>query len=82
MSIFDRRLTIAALCVIALCAGPAPPAVAAPTQVKLHLDGTHPVGAEHHEGTFTASPPLCPSGSWLGNGTNGRVFTIGAERSW
>jgi hypothetical protein len=75
MRVFDRRLTTAAVCVTALCLGPAPPALAAPTQVKLHLDGTHPVGADRHDGTFTASPPLCPSGSWLGNGANSRVFT-------
>jgi hypothetical protein len=72
---FDRRLAAAAASVIALCAGPAPAALAAPTQVTLHLDGTHPVGAEFHQGTFTASPPLCPSGSWLGNGAGSRVFT-------
>jgi hypothetical protein len=75
MRVFDRRLATAALCVTALCAGPASPALAAPTQVKLHLDGTHPVDADYHQGTFTASPPLCPAGSWLGNGSNSRVFT-------
>jgi hypothetical protein len=68
-------LATIAVCVIALCAGPPPSAFAAPTQVKLQLDGTHPVDADYHQGTFTASPPLCPSGSWLGNGANGRVFT-------
>jgi hypothetical protein len=75
MRVFDRRLATAALCVTVLCAGPAPPALAAPTQVSLHLDGTHPVDADYHQGTFTASPPLCPAGSWLGNGSNSRVFT-------
>jgi len=48
---------------------------AAPMAVMLHLDGTHAVGTEFHQGTFTASPPLCSSGSWLGNGLNTRVFT-------
>jgi hypothetical protein len=75
MRIFDRHLPTAAVCVIALWGGPAPSALAAPAQVKLHLDGTHPVDGDYHQGTFTASPPLCPSGSWLGNGANGRVFT-------
>jgi hypothetical protein len=75
MRMFDRRLAAAAASVIALCVGPAPAALAAPTQVTLHLDGTHPVGAEFHQGTFTASPPLCPLGSWLGNGAGSRVFT-------
>jgi len=72
---FDRRLATAAVCVIALCAGPTPSALAAPTQVRLHLDGSHPVGVDYHQGTFTASAPLCPSGSWLGNGAGSRVFT-------
>jgi hypothetical protein len=58
-----------------LALGPAPAALAAPTQVTLHLAGTHPEGLDRHEGTFTASPPLCPSGSWVGNGVGGRVFT-------
>ena len=75
MSFFDRGLVTIALCGVALCAGPAPSAFAAPTQVKLHLDGTHPVDADQHQGTFTASPPLCLSGSWLGNGAGSRVFT-------
>jgi hypothetical protein len=73
--IFNRRLATAALCVTALGAGAAPSALAAPTQVKLHLDGTHPIDADLHQGTFTASPPLCPSGSWLGNGAGSRIFT-------
>jgi hypothetical protein len=72
---FNRRLAIAALCASALGVGAARPALAAPTQVKLHLDGTHPVDADVHQGTFTASPPLCPSGSWLGNGAGSRIFT-------
>jgi len=72
---FDRRLATAAVCVTALCAAPATPALAAPTQLQLHLDGTHPVDADYHQGTFTASPPLCHSGSWLGNGAGSRVFT-------
>jgi hypothetical protein len=75
MKIVDRRLATAAFCLAALAAGAAPSAYAAPTEVKLHLDGTHPVDADNHQGTFTASPPLCPSGSWLGNGAGSRVFT-------
>jgi hypothetical protein len=75
MRIFDRGLATAAVCVTSLCVGPAPSALAAPTQVRLHLDGTHPVDGDYHQGTFTASPPLCPMGSWLGNGSGSRVFT-------
>jgi hypothetical protein len=55
--------------------GPAGTATAAPAQTTLHLDGTHPADADRHEGTFTASSPLCTSGSWLGNGAGHRVFT-------
>ncbi len=50
-------------------------ASAAPAQVTLHLDGTHPVDVDYHQGTFTATPPLCASGAWLGNGAGSRVFT-------
>jgi len=56
---------------------PVSAAVAAPTQVTLHLDGSHPINADFHQGTFTASAPLCPSGSWIGNGGGTRVFTCG-----
>lgn len=48
---------------------------AAQRRATLHLHGTHPVGADYHQGTFTASRPLCPSGKWLGNGAGTRVFT-------
>jgi hypothetical protein len=74
MRIFNRCLATAALCIFALCAGP-PSALATRTQVLLHLEGMHPADTESHQGTFTASPPLCPSGSWLGNGEGRRVFT-------
>jgi hypothetical protein len=74
-----RVVVTAVVCITALCAGPAAPALAAPTQVSLHLDGTHPVDAEYHQGTFTASPPLCPAGSWVGNGAGSRVFTCADE---
>jgi hypothetical protein len=55
--------------------GPVSPALAAPTQVTLHLAGTHPVSSEGHEGTFTASAPLCAAGSWAGSGAGARLFT-------
>jgi hypothetical protein len=51
------------------------PAAAAPSAITLALSGTHPSGSTVHQGTFTAVPPLCTSGSWLGNGHGGRVFT-------
>ena len=51
------------------------PAAAAPTQVTLAVVGAHPVGQEFHQGTFTAPAPLCPAGSWVGNGSGTRTFT-------
>jgi hypothetical protein len=75
MRLVDRSFATAVFCVIALAPGPASSGLAVPTQVKLHLDGTHPVEADFHQGTFTASAPLCSSGSWLGNGAGSRVFT-------
>jgi hypothetical protein len=48
---------------------------AAPRVLTMHLDGTHPVGQDFHLGTFTATPPLCASGAWQGNGEDSRVFT-------
>ena len=73
--IFNRFVINAVFSLVVLIVAPAPPAFADPTQVTLHLDGTHPVGAQYHQGTFTASPPLCPAGTWLGNGAGSRVFT-------
>jgi hypothetical protein len=32
-------------------------------------------GSHHHRQHLTAPPPLCPSGSWAGNGAGGRIFT-------
>lgn len=58
--------------VMALTAIPA--SATAPT-LTFHLDGTHPVDGDYHRGSFTAPGPLCPSGTWLGNGANARVFT-------
>lgn len=56
------------------------PASAAPMQVTLSLSGMHPLGQDAHQGTFTASGPLCSSGSWLGSGEGTRVFTC-SDRS-
>lgn len=53
----------------------APSVAAAPIQVVFHLDGSHPVGKDNHEGTFTAPSPLCSSGFWAGNAGGTRVFT-------
>lgn len=43
--------------------------------LTFHLDGTHPVDADYHKGSFTAPLPLCPSGTWQGDGEGSRVFT-------
>jgi hypothetical protein len=70
------RLSFALLGGVALLAlGPVSPALAVPVQATLHLAGIHPADVEPHEGTFTASVPLCASGSWLGSGGGTRVFT-------
>jgi hypothetical protein len=81
-------LAICALCTAALVLGcsaakhAAQPAAkhAARPRATLHFHGTHPVGADCHQGTLTASPPLCPSGKWLGNGAGTRVFTYADHR--
>src|SRR5712692_114933 len=77
MNKFVTRLCLTLIGAAALAAlpalSPASARVAAPTPVTLHLDGTHPVAVDYHQGTFTAPPPLCPSGNWLGNGAGGRV---------
>ena len=76
MKMFIKQTGIAMVGMVVLVAlGSAPGALGAPMQVTLHLDGIHPPDADRHEGTFTASAPLCASGSWLGNGTGRRVFT-------
>lgn len=76
MKTFTTHTVIAIVGLVALVAlGPASPALAAPTQVTLQLEGIHPPEADLHQGTFTASAPLCASGSWIGNGAGARVFT-------
>jgi hypothetical protein len=59
----------AALLVLAL------PAAATATPVTLVLEGSHPYEFDRHQGSFTAPAPLCPSGSWQGNGQGQRVFS-------
>jgi hypothetical protein len=53
---------------------PAWAARATPTAVTLHLDGSHPLD-NFHVGTFTSTPPLCPTGTWQGHGNGTRTFT-------
>ena len=48
------------------------PASAKAPAITFHLDGT---GDLVRQGTFTAPLPLCPSGTWQGNGLGSRVFT-------
>lgn len=67
------RAALAVAVVVVLTA--AIPASATPTAVTFHLVGTHPPDADYHQGTFTAPSPLCPSGTWQGNGQGSRVFT-------
>ena len=69
-----QHLATAAL-VGALVALTAIPASATAPAVTLHLDGTHSVDGDYHQGSFTAPAPLCSSGTWLGNGGGSRVFT-------
>lgn len=68
-------LTVVASILAALAFFVVVPATASPLPITLALDGLHPLGATVHKGTFTAAQPLCPSGTWLGNGVGGRVFT-------
>lgn len=68
-------LTVVASSLAVLAFFVAVPATAAPSPITLALDGLHPLGATVHKGTFTAAQPLCASGTWLGNGVGGRVFT-------
>jgi hypothetical protein len=51
------------------------PASASPTAVTFKLVGSHPPDQDYHQGTFTAPAPMCPSGTWQGNGQGTRVFT-------
>src|SRR5947208_4627998 len=67
------RAALAVAVVVVLTA--AIPASATPTAVTFHLVGTHPPDADYHQGIFTAPSPLCPSGTWQGNGQGSRVFT-------
>lgn len=59
-------IAVAAI-VVGVSVGQARPDRLALQQVELKLIGHHAAGAGYHEGTFTASAPLCPSGSWLGD---------------
>ncbi len=59
---------------VLITVAPAWTARATPTQVTLHLDGSHPLDS-FHVGTFTAVPPLCPTGTWQGHGNDTRTFT-------
>ena len=54
-----------AVAVAVLAVLPAQTAVRTPQHATLSLSGAHPAGRGFHEGTFTAAPPLCPSGTWL-----------------
>jgi hypothetical protein len=73
---FSSRIRLGALTVAALTVCIATlPAAAEPTQVTILLRGSHPVDQAFHQGSFTAPPPLCPSGTWIGNGSGGRTFT-------
>jgi hypothetical protein len=46
-----------------------------PANVTLVLVGTVLAGHDEHSGTFTASPPLCGAGTWLGDANGTRTFT-------
>lgn len=63
-----------AVSVAAVLVGLIPSALAAPSRVSLHLDGTHPLN-DFHRGTFTATEPICATGSWQGHGDGTRTFT-------
>jgi hypothetical protein len=68
-----RRLLVAA--VLSAAAVLAAPAAAEPTQTSLVLQGRISDDGTVHVGVFSAEPPLCGSGSWLGHGDGTRTFT-------
>jgi hypothetical protein len=49
--------------------------VAAPVPVALVMDGSHPLTTRVHLGTFTAGPPLCPSGKFFDTAVGTTVVT-------
>ena len=73
MNVRSLLKTVTAAACLALVA--AIPASASPTTVTFKLVGSHPPDQDYHQGTFTAPAPMCPSGTWQGNGQGTRVFT-------
>jgi hypothetical protein len=50
------------------------PASATAPALTFHLNGIHPADSDLHQGSFTAPLPLCPAGTWQGNGMGSRIF--------
>lgn len=70
--------TLAALAAIAVGASAATVAwgaLAAPAQTTFVLPGIVAPDEAFHAGTFSAQPPICPEGSWLGHGNGTRTLT-------
>jgi hypothetical protein len=51
------------------------PSAASVMPVAVVLEGSHPPDVDRHQGSFNAPQPLCPSGTWQGNGRGERVFS-------
>ena len=62
-------ISVAAVAAVSaiVSAAPSLSSVAAPRNATISLSGTHPVGRTYHEGSFTATAPLCAKGKWLGD---------------
>jgi len=64
------RSWLLGLAAVACSLGVTTVARATPTQVQLVLDGRHErTGPDIHQGTFTASAPICASGAWWATGS-------------
>jgi hypothetical protein len=72
-------LAVVAASAALVTAAPSRSASAAPRSTTINLSGSHPADKGYHEGTFTATAPLCPKGKWEGDseaeGDGLRVFT-------
>ena len=60
-------LAVAAAVAALVTAAPSGSSSTALRTVMLNLSGSHPKEKGYHEGTFTATAPLCPKGTWLGD---------------
>lgn len=71
-----RRLLFLAALAASIAAVAPTIAASAPAKITMVLTGFTPVDdSVEHYGTFTASPPLCPTGTWIMDGVRHHTFT-------